>query len=200
MKILRLLTLAGAFALAGTAPAQADVFAFVDMPMTGTQQSPAVASSGFGSFSGLYDNTTKVLVFNVTWQLQPNATVTGAHFHGPAGLGQNADIAIPVNGLAAANSGRFGGSATLTTAQESDLLAGRWYFNIHSSAAASGELRGQLIENAATAASARFSTATGTLTLPAVLVPELGVYGAQLQLTPGSDPLQFTLTGATALR
>lgn len=199
MKILRLLTLAGALALAGATPAQADVFAFIDMPMTGSQQSPAVATSGFGSFSGLYDNATKVLVFNVTWQLQPNATVTGAHFHGPAGLGQNADIVIPVNGLSA-NAGRFGGSVTLTAAQESDLLAGRWYFNIHSSAAAGGELRGQLIENAATATSARFSTATGTLTLPAVLVPELGVYGAQLQLTPGSDPFQFTLTGATPLR
>ena len=200
MKILRMLTMAWGFALAAASTAQADVFAFIDMPMTGSQQSPAVATSGFGSFSGLYDNATKVLVFNVTWQLQPNATVTGAHFHGPASLGQNADIVIPVSGLSTTNAGRFGGSVTLTAAQESDLLAGRWYFNIHSSAESGGELRGQLIENAATATSARFSTTNGTLDLPAVLVPELGVSGAQLQLIPGSAPSQFTLTGATLLR
>lgn len=200
MKNLRLSIVAGALALASAPPVHADVFAFIDMPMTGTQESPAVATSGYGSFSGLYDNTTKLLVFNVTWQLQSDATVSAAHFHGPAGLGEGAGIAVAVSGLPATNSGRFGGSVTLSAEQESELLAGRWYFNIHSNAVPAGELRGQLLENSTTASSARFSTTAGTLTLPAVLVPELGVYAAQLQLMSGSDPLQFTLGSGVAVR
>ena len=38
----------------------------------------------------------------------------------------------------------FEGSATLTDAQAADLLAGRWYVNVHTDANKGGELRGQL--------------------------------------------------------
>jgi hypothetical protein len=200
MQHFRSLTAAILLALAGSGPATADVFAFINMPLTGSQQSPAVSTSGYGSFTGLYDNSSKILTFNVTWQLQPNAIVNGSHFHGPASLGQNAGVVIPVTGLSASNSGRYGGSVILSAAQESDLLAGKWYFNIHSNLAPNGEVRAQLIENSATAANARLSAASGTLTLPAVLVPEAGAYDAQLQFMPGSNPPQFTLTGASAIR
>jgi hypothetical protein len=197
---LKSLTAAILLTLAGSGPASADIFAFIDMPLTGSQQSPAISTSGYGSFTGLYDSSSKVLVFNVTWQLQPNAVVNGSHFHGPASLGQNAGVLIPVTGLAASNSGRYGGSVTLSAAQESDLLAGKWYFNIHSNLAPNGEVRAQLIENSASAASARLSAASGMLSLPTVLVPEAGAYAAQLQFIAGSNPPQFTLTGASAIR
>ena len=38
----------------------------------------------------------------------------------------------------------FEGTATLTEAQAADLLAGRWYVNIHTASYPGGELRGQV--------------------------------------------------------
>ncbi len=36
------------------------------------------------------------------------------------------------------------GQATLTDAQAADLLAGRWYINLHTAANPGGEIRGQV--------------------------------------------------------
>ena len=36
------------------------------------------------------------------------------------------------------------GEATLTDAQAADLLAGRWYVNVHTRAHPGGEIRGQV--------------------------------------------------------
>ena len=37
------------------------------------------------------------------------------------------------------------GSATLTEAQMADLLAGKWYANLHTAANPGGEIRGQVM-------------------------------------------------------
>ena len=36
-------------------------------------------------------------------------------------------------------------AATLTDAQAADMLAGKWYINVHTAANPGGEIRGQLI-------------------------------------------------------
>jgi hypothetical protein len=52
-------------------------------------------------------------------------------------------VQIPVFSDTTAKS-PFEGDATLTDAQASDLMAGKWYFNIHTAANKGGEIRGQV--------------------------------------------------------
>jgi hypothetical protein len=70
-----------------------------------------------------------------------SGTPTAAHFHGPAQSGANAGVAVPIPNVATSPAQ---GSATLTDAQAADLLAGRYYINIHTAANPAGEIRGQV--------------------------------------------------------
>lgn len=68
---------------------------------------------------------------------------TGAHFHGPAAVGQNAGVAVPITACLASPSK---GEATLTDSQLAELMAGQWYLNLHTAAHAPGEIRGQITD------------------------------------------------------
>jgi hypothetical protein len=63
-----------------------------------------------------------------------------AHFHGPAEPGKNAGVAVPFKDPASGAEG----SATLTDAQAADLMAGKYYINVHTAANPGGEIRGQV--------------------------------------------------------
>ena len=62
-------------------------------------------------------------------------------FHGPAAAGAYAGVAL---GFTGSVESPIKGSATLTPAQASDLLAGKWYVNLHTAANPGGEVRGQV--------------------------------------------------------
>jgi hypothetical protein len=66
---------------------------------------------------------------------------TAAHFHGPATPGVNAGVTVPMK---APLTSPITGEATLTPEQAADLMAGKWYFNVHTAANPGGEIRGQL--------------------------------------------------------
>ena len=70
------------------------------------------------------------------------------HFHGPADPGTPANVAVPITGFGTDISGSYDGSATLTDAQEAELLAGKWYYNVHTDAHPAGEVRGQIAATA----------------------------------------------------
>jgi hypothetical protein len=65
---------------------------------------------------------------------------TGAHFHGPAPVGLNAGVQIPLP----LGSPKIG-NAILSDLQEADVLAGLWYVNIHTVNFPGGEIRGQVV-------------------------------------------------------
>jgi CHRD domain len=114
-----------------------------DLILTGENHTPAVNNAGRGTFTGTYDKSTKTMTYTATWTLNNGAIATMAHFHGPASSTQNAGIQIGMF-MAQNTTGNFSGTATLSATQETDLLAGRWYINIHSTLNGSGALRVQL--------------------------------------------------------
>ncbi|MGH8780896.1 CHRD domain-containing protein [Paraburkholderia sp.] len=103
---------------------------------------PPRVSHGHGMLNASFDTSTKTLQWNVTYDgLSGPATM--AHFHGPAPVGQNAKVQVPIEKNALASP--IKGSATLTDPQVTDLMAGQWYFNVHTAQNPSGEIRGQVL-------------------------------------------------------
>jgi hypothetical protein len=108
--------------------------------LTGAEEVPANDSPGKGQLKAALDPGTKMLTYTVTYS-GLTAPATMAHFHGPAAPGANAPPVVPAPGAA----NPITGKATLTDAQIADLKAGRWYFNVHTSAHPPGEIRGQVM-------------------------------------------------------
>ena len=104
---------------------------------------PPNDSKGTGSLTASYDTASKVLSWKGSYTgLTGPATM--AHFHGPAEPGKNAGVAVWISTRGTPLPASFAGKATLTDAQAGDMMAGRWYVNIHTAAHRGGEIRGQL--------------------------------------------------------
>jgi hypothetical protein len=103
---------------------------------------PPRVSHGHGKLNATFDTSTKSLQWTITYA-DLSGPVTMAHFHGPAPVGQNANVQVPIDKGALASP--IKGSAMLTDQQVTDLMAGQWYFNVHTAQNPSGEIRGQVL-------------------------------------------------------
>jgi hypothetical protein len=108
--------------------------------LRGANEVPPNASAGSGSVDAVLNKDTNLLRWKVNYA-GLSGPATAAHFHGPASVGANAGVVLPWPGPVKSP---MEGSATLTPAQAADLMAGRWYANIHTAANPAGELRGQM--------------------------------------------------------
>jgi hypothetical protein len=108
--------------------------------MSAAQEVPVNTSTGTGNVTATLDRNTNKLSYEVTYS-GLTGPATAGHFHGPAGPGQNAGVVLPFPNPASP----IRGEATLTAAQAADLLAGRWYANIHTARFPGGEIRGQVV-------------------------------------------------------
>ncbi|WP_186259027.1 CHRD domain-containing protein [Burkholderia gladioli] len=113
----------------------------VHATLNAASEVPPKQSDGHGTLTGSYDTSTKVLSWHVVYSgLTGPATM--AHFHGPAPVGQNAGVMIPIDMKDVPSP--IDGHATLSATQEAGLLAGNWYFNVHTAKNPGGEIRGQV--------------------------------------------------------
>jgi hypothetical protein len=108
--------------------------------LNGKSENPPNTSAATGTADIDYDAATKKLSWKVTYS-GLSGPATAAHFHGPAEPGKNAGVAVAIPN---AGTSPVEGSATLTDAQAADLMAGKYYVNIHTSANPGGEIRGQV--------------------------------------------------------
>lgn len=137
MRSLKILVAAASLMVAAGA-AHAETVSF-HTTLSSAASVPPNASTGTGMVMATVDTATKAFNYEVTYS-GLTGPATAAHFHGPAAAGANGPPVVPV----ASPASPIKGTATLNDAQLADLLAGKWYFNVHTAANRGGEIRGQL--------------------------------------------------------
>jgi hypothetical protein len=133
--MLAVLALGATVAFAGPAFAEK-----MKATLDGKSETPPNASAGTGTADIDFDAATKKLTWKLTYS-GLSGPATAAHFHGPAEAGKNAGVAVAIPN---AGTSPAEGSATLTDAQAADLVAGKYYVNVHTAANPGGEIRGQV--------------------------------------------------------
>ncbi len=129
--------LAGGLALAGCVqPSGVKSF---HATLSGAQEVPPVPGKGTGQADVKLDTATHVITWNLTYSNLSGPPVA-AHIHGPAAPGSNAGVIVGFK----VGSNPMTGSAALTDPQIADLMAGKYYINIHTAKNKGGEIRGQL--------------------------------------------------------
>jgi hypothetical protein len=130
------LTLVSVAAHAATVQLKADLKASAEVPPKD--------SAGMGTLTGTLNTETNEFTYHIEFSGLTGPAVA-AHFHGPAAEGVNAKPQLPIKGSPVTSP--IEGKATLTAEQAKDLLAGKWYFNLHTAANPGGEIRGQVLKS-----------------------------------------------------
>lgn len=101
----------------------------------------ASTAMGIGTFSIEGDTFSYDIVYSGL-----TGPASAAHIHGFATTSESTGVQVGFTGLPTGTSGRIKGTATLTEAQRTNMLAGRTYANIHTTANGGGEIRGQVAQ------------------------------------------------------
>ena len=131
------LALAGSLGLWGVGNA---VIVNMQATLQGSQEVPPNGSTATGSGTMVVDTDTNTLTYNISFS-GLSAPQTAAHFHGPAAPGVNAGVIFGL-GLGSPQIGVW----NMTDQQETWVLGGLTYVNVHTTAFPGGEIRGQVLE------------------------------------------------------
>lgn len=128
----------------------------LDLALSGQYEVPSNSSNATGALVGTYNDVSNVLTFTLRFS-GLSAPATAAHFH-MAAAGTNGPVQIGFAGFpTGVTSGLYTNTYTLSPIQESNLLCGMWYVNIHNSSFPGGEIRSQLTESPNTGSVLSFS-------------------------------------------
>jgi Cu/Zn superoxide dismutase len=113
----------------------------INVTLSGANEVPPLTGPGAGSAQLTFNDATKELKYTLHQRGLSANLVTAAHIHRGA-AGTNGPV---VYALATAGFDDVAGSITLTDADVSDLRAGNFYLNIHSTGNPAGFARGQIV-------------------------------------------------------
>jgi CHRD domain len=146
--VLAVAILAAAVTTMSAACANAQTFTFTAMLNSG-QEVPPNTSKVLGVAFVTFNAQTQEVCFSISYEdFNLTSPETAAHFHFPAPPGVNAPVRIflpagaPKNDCATAD-------PPLEIQDITDLFSGRWYMNIHTQMNPGGEIRGQVLPQAA---------------------------------------------------
>lgn len=114
--------------------------------LNGASESTPNASTATGAATLTFNTTTKIFTISVT---HTTATPTNGHIHKGA-IGVSGSPVFPFDSFTSPITYT---SVALDASQEADLNAGLYYVNIHTAAFPGGEIRGQLVKQAAAGSS-----------------------------------------------
>jgi len=134
-------TAAVAAILAFAHPAAAEVIPLTAQ-LTAHAEVPPNPSQAHGTAGLSLDTQSRNLAWTIHYAGM-SAQLSAAHFHGPATTAGNAGILVPID--ASKGQSPLTGFATLTQSQVDEVLAGRWYINLHTRTHPGGEIRGQVL-------------------------------------------------------
>lgn len=144
-------------------------------------------SQGSGVASINYQGSLNRLTYQIEFEGLTSNT-TQAHFHGPAPADGTAGVVITIS--AGQFDSGFSGTMSLNAIQQTDIINGMWYVNIHTEDNPMGELRGQVILQAEPGEILIVQQATIGLTTEAeelggtrLAVPSGGIGSATVQVT-----------------
>jgi VCBS repeat-containing protein len=176
---------------------------FFQADLNKNSEVPPTTSAGVGT--GEFVRQGNTLRFMIGYE-SLTGPLTMAHIHGPALAGATADVLfslLPVSGPNnPSNQDNFGhlvGTVNnLTEAQVTDLMAGKWYVNLHTAQFPNGEIRGQIVLRAAAPIqnfhptiapipNQRFFLGSTTTPIISITVGDLETPAGQLVLTKHSD-------------
>ena len=139
--VFRTIVTVSALALVSLAAHAATIHLSADLKAS--TEVPPKDSAGTGTLTATLNTETNEFKYHVEFSGLTGPAVA-AHFHGPAAAGANAKPQVPIK--ASPITSPIDGTATLTPEQAKDLVAGLWYFNIHTAANPGGEIRGQILK------------------------------------------------------
>ena len=105
---------------------------------------PPTDTRGTGYFAAVYRPSTKVLEYRLNL-FRLSGPVTIAYLQGPAGPGENAEKAVPIDIPLYRDRSHMSDGVTLTEEQAGQVLAGLWYVNVMTEKFPDGEVRGQIL-------------------------------------------------------
>lgn len=113
----------------------------------GSREIPSVNSPGWGYMDVTYNSNTKLLSILLQYENLSGIPI-GAHIHGFASIGDNAPVVYSLtDDIPKTTSGFLLKTIEVDEIKirESDLLNGRYYFNLHTAGFPDGEMRGQIV-------------------------------------------------------
>lgn len=134
---------AAVFAQEGPAGVSAASATHIAM-LSGETEVPPVTTLGAGMAFIMFDPQTNSLSWTIEYADLTGPAI-GAHIHGPAAAGENADVVIDLG--AGGLESPIQGTIEITAEQAAQLGDGLWYVNVHTDANPGGEIRGQLETN-----------------------------------------------------